>query len=150
MHHEAPASGSILTSGCNMSLQGKMLAIGDGANDVAMIQSADIGVGIMGKEGRQAVNNSDYAIGQFRCEPLLSLSGLAAWQWTKQPHDAPSLAVLLCWVHDRSTCQLTMHLLCSTCYISLSTLLHCPSNSLCCLNPARLCLLSATGHPVQR
>lgn len=47
-------------------LQGKMLAIGDGANDVAMIQSANIGVGIMGKEGRQAVNNSDYAIGQFR------------------------------------------------------------------------------------
>lgn len=44
-----------------------MLAIGDGANDVAMIQSADIGVGILGKEGRQAVNNSDYAIGQFRC-----------------------------------------------------------------------------------
>mgnify|MGYP003317244573 CR=1 FL=1 len=42
------------------------LAIGDGANDVAMIQAADIGVGIFGKEGRQAVNNSDYAIGQFR------------------------------------------------------------------------------------
>ena len=37
-----------------------------GANDVAMIQTADIGVGVMGKEGRQAVNNSDYAIGQFR------------------------------------------------------------------------------------
>ncbi len=37
-----------------------------GANDVAMIQTADIGVGIMGKEGRQAVNNSDYAVGQFR------------------------------------------------------------------------------------
>ena len=45
---------------------GQMLAIGDGANDVAMIQAADIGVGIFGKEGRQAVNNSDYAIGQFR------------------------------------------------------------------------------------
>ena len=44
-----------------------MLAIGDGANDVAMIQAADVGIGIMGKEGRQAVNNSDYAIGQFRC-----------------------------------------------------------------------------------
>ena len=43
-----------------------MLAIGDGANDVAMIQAAHIGIGIMGKEGRQAVNNSDYAIGQFR------------------------------------------------------------------------------------
>lgn len=30
------------------------LAIGDGANDVAMIQEANIGVGILGKEGRQA------------------------------------------------------------------------------------------------
>ncbi len=43
-----------------------MLAIGDGANDVAMIQAADVGIGILGKEGRQAVNNSDYAIAQFR------------------------------------------------------------------------------------
>ena len=42
------------------------LAIGDGANDVAMIQEAQIGVGISGKEGRQAVNNSDFAIAQFR------------------------------------------------------------------------------------
>jgi P-type E1-E2 ATPase len=56
-------------------LQGKMLAIGDGANDVAMIQAADIGVGIMGKEGRQAVNNSDYSIGQFRWEPCRSHRG---------------------------------------------------------------------------
>lgn len=42
------------------------LAIGDGANDVSMIQAADIGVGISGEEGRQAVNSSDYAIAQFR------------------------------------------------------------------------------------
>ncbi|XBW36209.1 hypothetical protein QEN19_001789 [Hanseniaspora menglaensis] len=42
------------------------LAIGDGSNDVAMIQSADVGVGIAGEEGRQAVMTSDYAIGQFR------------------------------------------------------------------------------------
>lgn len=48
------------------SVQGKMLSIGDGANDVAMIQAADVGIGIAGKEGRQAVNNSDYAITQFR------------------------------------------------------------------------------------
>ncbi len=45
---------------------GRMLSIGDGANDVAMLQAADVGVGIMGKEGRQAVNNSDYAVPQFR------------------------------------------------------------------------------------
>ena len=42
------------------------LSIGDGANDVAMIQEADVGVGIAGEEGRQAVMASDYAIGQFR------------------------------------------------------------------------------------
>jgi len=42
------------------------LSVGDGANDVPMIQTAHIGVGIHGLEGKQAVNNSDYAIGQFR------------------------------------------------------------------------------------
>ncbi|ODV59583.1 aminophospholipid-translocating P4-type ATPase DNF3, partial [Ascoidea rubescens DSM 1968] len=42
------------------------LAIGDGANDIAMIQSADIGVGITGKEGLQAARSSDYSIAQFR------------------------------------------------------------------------------------
>ncbi|CCH59754.1 hypothetical protein TBLA_0B09370 [Henningerozyma blattae CBS 6284] len=42
------------------------LAIGDGANDIAMIQSADIGVGLAGKEGLQASRSSDYSIGQFR------------------------------------------------------------------------------------
>ncbi|KAA8643472.1 hypothetical protein EYZ11_001424 [Aspergillus tanneri] len=42
------------------------LSIGDGANDVAMIQEADVGVGIIGEEGRQAAMSSDYAIGQFR------------------------------------------------------------------------------------
>lgn len=42
------------------------LAIGDGANDVSMIQAADVGVGVAGEEGLQAVNSSDYAIAQFR------------------------------------------------------------------------------------
>lgn len=42
------------------------LAIGDGANDVSMIQAAHVGVGIAGEEGLQAVNSSDYAIAQFR------------------------------------------------------------------------------------
>lgn len=42
------------------------LAIGDGANDVAMIQEAHIGVGIAGLEGAQASMSADYAIGQFR------------------------------------------------------------------------------------
>uniref|UniRef100_A0A7N6FID4 Phospholipid-transporting ATPase n=1 Tax=Anabas testudineus TaxID=64144 RepID=A0A7N6FID4_ANATE len=41
-------------------------SIGDGANDVSMIQEAHVGIGIMGKEGRQAVRNSDYAIARFK------------------------------------------------------------------------------------
>ncbi|GMI14936.1 hypothetical protein TrLO_g10401 [Triparma laevis f. longispina] len=44
----------------------KTLAIGDGANDVAMIQAAHVGIGISGQEGMQAVNASDYAIAQFK------------------------------------------------------------------------------------
>ncbi|KAF8514068.1 phospholipid-translocating ATPase [Gautieria morchelliformis] len=48
------------------SLHTVTLAIGDGANDVSMIQAADVGVGIRGEEGLQAVNSSDYAIAQFR------------------------------------------------------------------------------------
>lgn len=49
------------------------LSIGDGANDVAMIQEADVGVGIAGEEGRQAVMSSDFAIGQFRYLARLTL-----------------------------------------------------------------------------
>ena len=49
------------------------LAIGDGANDVAMIQQADVGVGIAGEEGRQAVMSSDFGIGQFRYLTRLTL-----------------------------------------------------------------------------
>ncbi|KDP39499.1 hypothetical protein JCGZ_04163 [Jatropha curcas] len=52
------------------------LSIGDGANDVSMIQMADVGVGISGKEGRQAVMASDFAMGQFRfLVPLLLVHG---------------------------------------------------------------------------
>ncbi|KAG0465417.1 hypothetical protein HPP92_019581 [Vanilla planifolia] len=53
-----------------------ILAIGDGANDVGMIQEADIGVGISGVEGMQAVMASDFSIAQFRfLERLLVVHG---------------------------------------------------------------------------
>ena len=42
------------------------LAIGDGGNDVNMIKTAHVGIGIFGKEGYQAAYNSDYAISQFK------------------------------------------------------------------------------------
>ncbi|GAX21711.1 phospholipid-transporting ATPase [Fistulifera solaris] len=52
------------------------LAIGDGANDVGMIQEAHVGIGISGKEGKQAVNASDFAISQFRfLEELILIHG---------------------------------------------------------------------------
>jgi phospholipid-transporting ATPase len=51
----------------------RTLAIGDGANDVAMIQEAHVGVGIRGEEGVQAVNASDFAIAQFRFISVLIL-----------------------------------------------------------------------------
>ncbi|RAL59529.1 hypothetical protein DID88_006523 [Monilinia fructigena] len=43
-----------------------VMSIGDGANDVSMIQAAHIGVGISGMEGLQAARSADVAIGQFR------------------------------------------------------------------------------------
>ena len=52
------------------------LAIGDGANDVSMIQEAHVGVGINGEEGSQASRTADFAIGQFRfLVPLLLIHG---------------------------------------------------------------------------
>ena len=42
------------------------LAIGDGANDVAMIREAHVGVAVLGNEGRQAARASDYAMGKFK------------------------------------------------------------------------------------
>lgn len=42
------------------------LSIGDGGNDVAMLQEAHVGVGIAGREGLQASRAADYSIGQFK------------------------------------------------------------------------------------
>lgn len=43
----------------------RVCCIGDGGNDVSMIQSADVGVGIVGKEGKQASLAADFSIDQF-------------------------------------------------------------------------------------
>lgn len=57
------------------------LAIGDGANDVPMIQGAHLGVAIRGKEGAQAVQASDVAISYFRfLVPLLFCHGRRAYR----------------------------------------------------------------------
>jgi phospholipid-transporting ATPase len=57
------------------------LSIGDGANDVNMITTAHVGVGITGLEGMQAARSADYVIGQFRfLKPLLFKHGREAYR----------------------------------------------------------------------
>jgi phospholipid-transporting ATPase len=63
-------------------LKAILLAIGDGANDVSMIQAAHVGVGISGMEGLQAARSADIAIGQFRyLRKLLLVHG--AWSYQR-------------------------------------------------------------------
>jgi hypothetical protein len=58
------------------------LSVGDGANDVGMIQAANVGVGISGFEGQQAVMASDFAIAQFRfLERLVLVHG--GWSYKR-------------------------------------------------------------------
>ena len=60
-------------------------AVGDGGNDVSMIQEAHVGLGIMGREGRAAVRAADFAFAKFRQSSPLSLvqlqRGLALIGW---------------------------------------------------------------------
>lgn len=59
-----------------------LLAIGDGANDVSMIQAAHVGVGISGMEGMQAARSADVSIGQFKfLKKLLLVHG--AWSYQR-------------------------------------------------------------------
>ncbi|KAF3616934.1 Phospholipid-transporting ATPase 6 [Capsicum annuum] len=72
------------------------LGIGDGANDVGMIQEADIGVGISGAEGMQAVMASDFSIAQFRyLERLLVVHG--HWCYKR-------IAQMICYFFYKNIC----------------------------------------------
>ena len=63
-------------------LKSLLLAIGDGANDVSMIQAAHVGVGISGVEGLQAARSADVAIAQFRfLRKLLLVHG--SWSYSR-------------------------------------------------------------------
>uniref|UniRef100_A0A7S0TB62 Phospholipid-transporting ATPase n=1 Tax=Chrysocystis fragilis TaxID=1411660 RepID=A0A7S0TB62_9STRA len=81
------------------------LAIGDGANDVNMIMSAQVGVGISGHEGLQAVNASDFAIAQFRfLERLLLVHG--RWGYRR-------VAILVLYSFYKNAClAITLFLFC--------------------------------------
>ncbi|XP_047622813.1 phospholipid-transporting ATPase VA isoform X2 [Phacochoerus africanus] len=71
-----PLQKSMVVKLVRSKLKAMTLAIGDGANDVSMIQVADVGVGISGQEGMQAVMASDFAVPRFRyLERLLIVHG---------------------------------------------------------------------------
>ncbi|XP_023080289.1 probable phospholipid-transporting ATPase VD isoform X3 [Piliocolobus tephrosceles] len=63
-------------------LRAGLIITGDGANDVSMIQVADIGIGVSGQEGMQAVMASDFAVSQFKhLSKLLLVHG--HWCYTR-------------------------------------------------------------------
>ncbi|XP_051119366.1 probable phospholipid-transporting ATPase 8 [Andrographis paniculata] len=71
-----PKQKALVTRLVKMGTGKTTLAIGDGANDVGMLQEADIGIGISGVEGMQAAMSSDFSIAQFRfLERLLLVHG---------------------------------------------------------------------------
>jgi P-type E1-E2 ATPase len=60
----------------------RILAIGDGANDVGMIRESHCGVAVYGREGSQAVAAGDFAVDRFEClRRLLLVHG--AWCFTR-------------------------------------------------------------------
>ncbi|KAL8531580.1 hypothetical protein ACS0TY_008253 [Phlomoides rotata] len=72
----SPKQKALVTRLVKEGIKKTTLAIGDGANDVGMLQESDIGIGISGVEGMQAVMSSDIAIAQFRfLERLLLVHG---------------------------------------------------------------------------
>ena len=77
---------------------------GDGANDVSMIQAANVGIGLSGEEGMQAVMSSDYAIAQFRyLKKLLLVHG----HWNYQ-----RLASLILYFFYKNAVRLDAAVLC--------------------------------------
>jgi phospholipid-transporting ATPase len=106
------------------STKAPLLAIGDGANDVSMIQAAHVGVGISGVEGLQAARSADVAISQFRyLSKLLLVHGSWSYQrlsklilcgWDRRLtltldsfYKNITFALTLFWVNDTDLASLT-------------------------------------------
>ncbi|OHS95743.1 phospholipid-translocating P-type ATPase, flippase family protein [Tritrichomonas foetus] len=63
---EPSQKGNVVRAFKSHQKSNKILAVGDGANDVDMIRAADVGVGVEGKEGSEAVMSSDFSIPSYR------------------------------------------------------------------------------------
>lgn len=72
----SPTQKSEITEAIQLQLTKVVCGIGDGGNDVGMITSANVGIGIEGKEGKQAALAADFSIKSFKMlAPLLLWSG---------------------------------------------------------------------------
>ena len=96
----SPAQKASVVSMVKHGLDVMTLSIGDGANDVAMIQEAHVGVGIAGVEGTQAVMSSDYAIGQFRFLTRLMLVH-GRWSYRRLAETIANFFYKVCCMPDR-------------------------------------------------
>ena len=78
----SPAQKAGIVNAIRSRMPGLTMAIGDGANDIAMITASHVGVGISGKEGLQAARVADFSIAQFRfLQPLLLVHG--RWNYVR-------------------------------------------------------------------
>ena len=78
----SPLQKALVVKLVKRNVEAVLLAIGDGANDVSMIQAAHVGVGISGQEGLQAARSADVAISQFRyLRKLILVHG--SWSYFK-------------------------------------------------------------------
>ena len=76
----SPLQKSEITAFVQVHMKKTTLSVGDGGNDVGMIQIADVGVGINGLEGSQAARSADFSIPKFRfLSKLLLIHG--AWSF---------------------------------------------------------------------
>ncbi|THH32200.1 hypothetical protein EUX98_g2001 [Antrodiella citrinella] len=83
----SPAQKALVVKMVKEGRNAMTLSIGDGANDVAMIQEANIGCGLLGYEGSQAAMSADYAFGQFRfLTKLLIVHGRWSYQRIADMH----------------------------------------------------------------
>ena len=69
----SPTQKALIVKGMKTHTSMRTAAIGDGGNDVGMIQEAHLGIGIVGKEGKQASLAADFSINEFRAVKLLLL-----------------------------------------------------------------------------
>jgi magnesium-transporting ATPase (P-type) len=83
--------------------KGITMAIGDGANDVSMIRKAHVGIGLIGREGRQAAQSADFVLHRFsHLRRLLFVHGRYSYQ--RSARVIVFRNVLLCSLFSGSLC----------------------------------------------